>query len=796
MSTVVASTYIPREHTLGFHARSEQFAVLVWHRRAGKQLCIETPIPMYLGGFKRNGDLVAGDIIFDEKGNPTTVLAVHEIRYGCPCFEVKFDDGSIVLADGDHLWYTTTKTDRTHRSGRSVGGRYSSGTQTERRGTVKTTSEIAGTLRARGESNHRVPVCEAVKRPTADLPIDPYILGLWLGDGTSRSTAITTMDPEIVAAWQQCANEFGQTLRQLPYGKTGKASTYAITGNGGGMQKALTRMKLWNNKHIPQMYMDSSAQQRWALLQGLMDSDGSVRAGRNTCEITQVKSGLSEQIAELLSSLGCKNTTSRKQVKGKYYYRVCFSTQRPPFRLPRKIASWTMPSGSNRAFSTSRSIVSVTPVATRPMRCITVDSPNSLYLCGKSYIPTHNTVACINDLIDKAIQNGLQMPRYGYVAPLYKQAKDVAWSYLKLYAAPLIEKVMESELSVLLKNGALIRLYGADNPDSLRGVYFDGLILDEYGDMEPRLFGEVLAPTLVDRNGWCVFIGTPKGPNHFEKIWKEALANTGWFTQMLRADESGIISPENLALMKTLPGSDEESYEQEFLCSFSAAVRGAYYGKQLNELNHEGSYPHDENKLVFTAWDIGYSDDTSVWFYQYNGKEIAVIDFFTVSGYSVDEVVDELRAKDYKYGTAFLPHDAKNKSFQTGKSTRELMIAHGMTTTIVPSLSIQDGIQAVRKTLPRVYFNTANPDVRVGLSALKIYQRKWDPKRSVFMEAPDHNWASNPADAFRMLALSTTHGTERHGSKSLNPRRPPTGNVVTLEGLYADRKARTNTGRI
>lgn len=408
------------------------------------------------------------------------------------------------------------------------------------------------------------------------------------------------------------------------------------------------------------------------------------------------------------------------------------------------------------------------------------------------------TVACINDLIDKAIQCPLPMPRYAYVAPLYKQAKDVAWTYLKLYAAPLIEKVMESELSVLLKNGALIRLYGADNPDSLRGVYNDGLILDEYGDMQPRLFGEVLAPTLVDRKGWCVFIGTPKGPNHFSDLWDDAQVNERWFTQMLRADESGIIDDEELEIIRHLPGSDEESYEQEFLCSFSAAVRGAYYGKLLNELNHEGIFKHDPTKAVFTAWDIGYSDDTSVWMYQFNGHEIAVIDFFTVSGYSVEEVMNELRAKPYAYSTAFLPHDAKNKSFQTGKSTRELMMEAGMKVSIVPSLSLQDGIQAVRKTLPRVYFNTANADVRVGLNALKIYQREWDPKRSVFKEAPKHDWSSNPADAFRMLALATTTSATNKGSRDITGRKAttPASNVLNLENLYADRKAANSYQRI
>lgn len=407
------------------------------------------------------------------------------------------------------------------------------------------------------------------------------------------------------------------------------------------------------------------------------------------------------------------------------------------------------------------------------------------------------TVACINDLIDKAIQNHLPFPQYAYIAPFYSQAKSIAWVYLKYYAEPLIDKVMESELSVVLKNGAKIRLYGADNPDSLRGNYFDGTIIDEYGDITPRLFGEVIAPTLADRKGWCVFIGTPKGRNHFFDLWEKAAVNGTWFTSMLKASQSGIIDDEELERLKHSPGSDENTYRQEFECDFAAAMRGAYYGDQINSLEatHCGVFPHDTNKSVVLAFDIGYSDDTSIWFAQVNGKEIAIIDFFTVSGYSVDDVLAHLRSKPYAYDDFWLPHDAKNKSFQTGKSVRELMIAAGCKTKIVPSLSVQDGIQAVRNTLPNVYFNTANEKVREGLSALRTYQREWDDKKKIFKEQPKHDWSSNPADAFRYLCLAMNPFTAKKANLNLYKETPP-NNVLNLNNLFADREKRANNPRI
>jgi phage terminase large subunit len=404
------------------------------------------------------------------------------------------------------------------------------------------------------------------------------------------------------------------------------------------------------------------------------------------------------------------------------------------------------------------------------------------------------TVACVNDLIERALQNkrAFPQPMYGYIAPYYAQAKHVAWQYLKWYTEGIAEKVMESELSVVLLNGAKIRLFGADNPDSIRGGYFDGCVIDEYGDIAPRMFDEVVLPMLADYKGWCVFIGTPKGRNHFADRWEAAKDNSNWFSIRLTAYETGVIDDEELRLIRET--SDESTFAQEMLCSFEAANKGSYYGKLLNDLEqdgHFGSHPYDTDRDVFTAWDIGYSDDTSVWFYQSDGKHIRVIDFMSVSGYSVDDVLSALRDKPYAYGVMHLPHDAKNKSFQTGKSVRELMMAAGCKTQIVPSLSIQDGIQAVRATLPKVFFNTACERVKEGVAALRSYQREWDDRRKMFRDTPKHDWSSNPADAFRMLSLACNPKKMDSGQiRRYVSGDSDTNNVITLESLY---NARANT---
>lgn len=410
------------------------------------------------------------------------------------------------------------------------------------------------------------------------------------------------------------------------------------------------------------------------------------------------------------------------------------------------------------------------------------------------------TVACVADLIEKAMRCTLPMPRYSYIAPFYKQAKQVAWNYLKYLSEPICKKVMESELSVELVNGAVIRLYGADNPDALRGIYHDGVILDEYGDMPPRLFGEVVAPALADRKGWAVFIGTPKGSNHFYDVWEDSKGNAKWFRMMLKASVSGVLDAEELEMLKNLPGSDDDTFQQEFECDFHVANKGSYYGSILNELEekgHMGIFPYDPTRHVITGWDIGWSDDTSIWFAQRHGDRMHIIDFFSESGYAVDDVISVLRAKPYTYDPFYLPHDAANKSFQTGKSVREQLLGHGAKSIIIPNMSVQDGIQAVRATLGECYFDISNAKVREGITALKMYKREFDEKRNVFKQNPLHDWSSNPADAFRYLALgSNPFRARRENRNTLITKEKPTQNVLNLESLFAERAARQETKRI
>ena len=186
------------------------------------------------------------------------------------------------------------------------------------------------------------------------------------------------------------------------------------------------------------------------------------------------------------------------------------------------------------------------------------------------------TVLALNHVIKMACHNKLNNPRYAYIAPFLKQAKLIAWQYLKHYTRPIPDiKVNESELSVELPNGAKIYLFGADNPEALKGTYLDGVIMDEYAQFKPEVFGEIIRPTLSDRNGWGVWIGTPKGQNQFKEIYdtackKMAEGDPNWYAAIYRADETGIIPEDELQQLKDV--LSEAAYRQEFLCDFSAAA--------------------------------------------------------------------------------------------------------------------------------------------------------------------------------------------------------------------------------
>lgn len=376
------------------------------------------------------------------------------------------------------------------------------------------------------------------------------------------------------------------------------------------------------------------------------------------------------------------------------------------------------------------------------------------FACLVKHRRAGKTVAVINDLIRDAITCGLPNPRVAYIAPLYKQAKSVAWDYAKEFCNPIPgRKFNESELRIDLPNGGRFQLFGADNYDAMRGMYFDAVGLDEPADFPVNAWPTVIRPTLSDRRGRATFIGTPKGKNEFWEIWENARQDDTWFASMLKASESGILDEEELAAARKTMGADR--YEQEFECSFEAAIQGAYYATEMKQATEDGRIarvPYEPNKPVVTSWDLGIGDSTAIWFCQFIGTERRLIDYYESSGVGLDHYVKVLQDKDYIYDQHIFPHDIQVKELGSGKSRLETLQGLGIKTyTIAPQLRVDDGIQAARSFLANAWFDEDR--CSRGIEALRQYRRDYDEKGRTWRGRPLHDWTSHAADSFRYLAV-------------------------------------------
>ena len=368
------------------------------------------------------------------------------------------------------------------------------------------------------------------------------------------------------------------------------------------------------------------------------------------------------------------------------------------------------------------------------------------------------TTATLNDLILRACSPDRPDWRGAFVAPFFSQAKDVAWSILKQYSQPLWGgEPNETELRVDFVNGARIRLYGADNPDRLRGLGFDGIVCDEFADWRSGVWDEVVRPTLLDRQGFATFIGTPKGKNEFWETYERAKKDPSWYSCLLTGSRTHLIPEAELAHLKAT--MSEDAYNQEIECSFEASLKGAYYSEEIARAIGEGRIgriPVDRAIKVSTAWDLGYTDSTAIWFVQCVGKERRLVDYYESSGVDFDHYARLLKDKKYVYDKHYFPHDIAAHMIGMGKSRLDTLRALGIDATIVPQHNVQDGINAVRRLLASCYIDEKRCER--GIEALKAYRKEWDDRNKLWRDKPLHDWSSHGADALRSFAVGFQEG--------------------------------------
>lgn len=368
-----------------------------------------------------------------------------------------------------------------------------------------------------------------------------------------------------------------------------------------------------------------------------------------------------------------------------------------------------------------------------------------------------------------------RIANFWYCLPAYAQARKALWEAVnphtgkrridQAFPEELRAGTNEQEMRIKFKNGSTFQLIGSDSFDAVVGSTPAGIVFSEYALANPAAYA-FFRPILLENNGWATFVSTPRGKNHFKAMFDFARKSKDWFCELLTANDTGVFTAEQLAKeleeYKAQHGDvfGEAIYRQEMECSFEAAILGSIWGDCVAKATREGritAVPHQEGVPVFTAWDLGFTDSTALFFFQMVFGEMHVIDYLEDHGKGIEFYADALRARSkergYQYGTHFLPHDARARTLAAGgKSIQQQLHAHNVGRIVIaPRLDVEEGIQAGRATFPHVWIDAEN--CAAGIEHLRNFKREWDDEKKVFSMRPVHDKASHAASAWRTLSM-------------------------------------------
>ena len=382
---------------------------------------------------------------------------------------------------------------------------------------------------------------------------------------------------------------------------------------------------------------------------------------------------------------------------------------------------------------------------------------------------------------------------YWHCLPEYAQARKALWTSVNAHTGKrrideafpeaVRASTNDQEMFIRFKNGSTWQMIGSDRYDTTVGAGVAGIVYSEWALANPSAWA-YHRPMLEENNGWAMFITTPRGRNHAHSMYEMAKKNPRWFAEVSDVHRTGALSPaqlqESLDEYIAIYGEDlgTAQFQQEYECSFNAAVMGAFYAREMVKVRSEGRIAKIKavpGKPVHRAWDIGVRDDTSIWWFQVVGNRIFVLDCFTASGGDVEFFAAEIEKRRNEHGwidgTDFVPHDAKVKEWGIGRTRVESMLACGLKPKVCVNASKLDGINAARLTLARAIFHERCEEV--GIPALEQYRREWDDERKVFRATEVHDWTSHLADAFRYLSLSWRDIQEEIKEKPVEVKAPP-----------------------
>ena len=366
----------------------------------------------------------------------------------------------------------------------------------------------------------------------------------------------------------------------------------------------------------------------------------------------------------------------------------------------------------------------------------------------------------------------LRTGTYWHMLPQASQARKAVWDAVNPHtgirrineAFPLAirETTREQEMLIVFKSGSTWQVIGSDNYDSLVGSPPVGVVFSEWALAKPQSWA-YLRPILAENGGWAAFITTPRGNNHAKRMFDSLQLDEKAFVLKSTALDTSVFSQEQLdhelAAYQSEYGEQigKNLFDQEYMCSFDAAIHGAIYAAELGKAKESGrigTQRYDPEYLVHTSWDIGIGDPTAVWFYQKIKGEIKFIDYYESQGEAITHYLEVLKAKSYGYHTAWMPHDADHRQLATGTSIADMVRKNGFNVRIAPKLSIENGINSARLLIERCFFDSKN--CKAGIDALINYRWDYNKKLEELKHTPLHDWSSHASDSFRYAAVSMT----------------------------------------
>lgn len=362
------------------------------------------------------------------------------------------------------------------------------------------------------------------------------------------------------------------------------------------------------------------------------------------------------------------------------------------------------------------------------------------------------------NIVARAMQQKVGI--YYYFFPTYSQGKKVLWEgigkdgmrYLDHFPDALVAKKNETEMKITYKNGSIFQIVGTENIDNVVGTNPIGCIFSEYSLQSPKAW-EFIRPILRENGGWAIFNFTPRGKNHGYDLFEMASANPKWYISKLTVADTGILTLEDIEEERR-SGMSDELIQQEYYCSFTAAIQGAYYSKEYEEADSSGRFstvPYDGNAPVYTVWDLGISDAMSIGFFQAIGKEVHMIDYYEKSGEGFPHFAKYIKDKPYIYGKHFAPHDIKQRELSTGKTRLETAKELGIDFKEIPNIGVQNGIDQARNMFKRLWVDKDH--CREFLRLIPQYTKEYDEDKKCFKDKPLHDWTSHGADMFRYAAV-------------------------------------------